>query len=104
MRRSTLALLPLVLSCAASAATVVHCGRLLDVQKGELIPNAAIVIEGGAVVASGAGISVPAGAGSIDLSHGVCLPGLIDVHDHLTADPKYMGYESLGISVPRATV
>jgi imidazolonepropionase-like amidohydrolase len=104
MRRSSLALLPLVLSCTASAATVVHCGMLLDVQKGELIPNAMIVIEGGAVVASGAGVSVPAGAANIDLSRGVCLPGLIDAHDHLTIDPKYNGYESLGLSVPRATV
>ena len=29
------------------------------------------------------------------------LPGLIDAHTHLTFSPKDLGYESLGISIPR---
>ena len=31
---------------------------------------------------------------------GSVLPGLIDVHTHLTFDPNF-GYEALGISIPR---
>ena len=37
----------------------------------------------------------------IDLPNATVLPGLIDCHTHLTFDPKSLGYESLGISVPR---
>lgn len=35
---------------------------------------------------------------------GTCLPGLIDVHDHLTSDPTHSGYQGLGISVPRSAI
>jgi imidazolonepropionase-like amidohydrolase len=32
------------------------------------------------------------------------LPGLIDMHDHLTGDHRFHGYESLGVSLPRETL
>jgi imidazolonepropionase-like amidohydrolase len=84
------------------AATVIKCGSLLDVRKGELIENAAIVVDNGVIL--GVNIGVPAGVEVIDLSRGTCMPGLMDVHDHLTAEPTQNGYESLGVSVPRETV
>jgi imidazolonepropionase-like amidohydrolase len=89
-------------SLSLPAATVIHCGSLLDVRKGELIPNAVIVIVNGII--AGVNIAAPSGADVIDLSHGTCMPGLMDVHDHLTAEPTQSGYESLGVSVPRQTV
>src|ERR1700726_37512 len=49
-------------------------------------------------------ISSSSAAGAVNLSTATCLPGLIDVHVHLTADPRNIGYKSLGISVPRATL
>jgi imidazolonepropionase-like amidohydrolase len=84
------------------AATVIKCGSLLDVRKGELIENAAIVVDNGVIL--GVNIGVPAGVEVIDLSRGTCMPGLMDVHDHLTGEPTLNGYESLGVSVPRQTV
>ena len=47
--------------------------------------------------------TVPGGAVRVELP-GVCLPGLIDVHVHLTGDPNQLGYSSLGISIPRSVV
>lgn len=84
------------------AATVIRCGNLLDIRKGELIPNAVIVVDKNVVV--GVNIAVPSGAEEIDLSRATCMPGLMDVHDHLTGEPTQNGYESLGVSVPRQTV
>lgn len=84
------------------AATVIRCGNLLDIRKGELIPNAVIVVDKKAIV--GVNLVVPSGADEIDLSHATCMPGLMDVHDHLTGEPTQNGYESLGVSVPRQTV
>jgi imidazolonepropionase-like amidohydrolase len=75
---------------------------MLDVRKGELIPNAVIVVDKGIV--AGVNVAVPEGAAVIDLSHGTCMPGLMDVHDHLTGEPTQNGYQSLGVSVPRQTV
>ena len=91
-----------ILSHTLMAATAVQCGKLLDVRKGELISNAVIVIDAGTIASFGA--AVPAGADRIDLSQATCLPGLMDVHDHLTSDPSHTGYEGLGISVPRSAI
>jgi imidazolonepropionase-like amidohydrolase len=75
---------------------------MLDVRKGELIHDAVILVDKGVIV--GVNIGAPNGAEVIDLSRGTCMPGLMDVHDHLTAEPTQNGYESLGVSVPRQTV
>jgi imidazolonepropionase-like amidohydrolase len=85
-------------------ATVLRCGKLLDVRSGSWTANALIVVEGRSIIAVGPGVNIPNGSQEIDLSQGACLPGLIDVHDHLTSDPRYAGYEALSVSVPRSTV
>ncbi|HTB10829.1 MAG TPA: amidohydrolase family protein [Bryobacteraceae bacterium] len=94
----------LLFFCASilPAATVIRCGSMLDVRKGELIKNAVIVVDNGVI--TGINVTPPSGATVIDLSQGTCMPGLMDVHDHLTTEPTQLGYESLGISVPRQTI
>ena len=101
-----LVLLFSLIGSSLPAATVIRCGNLLDVRKGELVRSAAIVVEGTIIKSAGpaASVTIPAGANIIDLSRETCLPGLIDVHVHLTDDPKYSGYEGLGVSIPRSTV
>src|SRR5882762_5110537 len=83
----------------------VHAGNLLEVKSGKLLPNQVIVVEGEKIVSVGpaAASKVPADAKRIDLPNATVLPGLIDAHTHLTADPRF-GYDRLAVSVPRETL
>jgi len=95
------------LAQSAPANTVLlHCNRLLDVRQGTYLTNAVVLIQEEKIVSVGSGnIPTPAGARVID-APGTCLPGLIDVHVHLTSDPEEggFGYVSLGVSIPRETI
>jgi len=84
----------------AAKRVIVRAGKLLDVKSGKTLTNQTIVIEGDKIVSVG-GDAKPTPADTIvDLSGATIVPGLIDVHTHLTANPQF-GYEVLGISVPR---
>jgi imidazolonepropionase-like amidohydrolase len=91
----------------SQTAVAVHCGSLLDPETDRVSHNVVVVAEGGVVkqVLTEAGSqSIPATAKKIEISNGFCLPGLIDVHDHLTSDPKHAGYQSVGVSIPRGAI
>ncbi len=81
----------------------VQAGRLLDVRKGILVEDQVIVIKGNRIVEVGprAKMKIPQNAAVIDLSRAIVLPGLIDLHTHLTSPHNLGSYESLGVSVPR---
>jgi imidazolonepropionase-like amidohydrolase len=83
--------------------TVIRPGRMLDVRTGELRTNQAIVIEGEKIAHIGPASEVKAAAGdtTIDLPEATLLPGLIDMHTHLTFDLNSLGYQGLGISTAR---
>jgi imidazolonepropionase-like amidohydrolase len=90
-----------VSSLLCAEPLTIRCGRLLDARAGAMSTSVDVVVDGKAIMkVKPAGGSRP----DVDLSAMVCLPGLIDVHDHLTADPSHSGYSSLGISVPRQTL
>lgn len=93
-------------SAFGQSTAVLHCDRLLDIRRGAYITNATVMIQNDRIasVTTGDG-AAPSGAPHI-ASPGTCLPGLIDVHVHLTSDPEEGGfsYARLGISVPRETV
>jgi len=109
MRKTLLALATslLFISIATAAPGAVRCGKLLDVRAGHLLSDQVVVFDdSGNITAVGpaASTKLPAGVSAIDLSLVTCLPGLIDVHTHITADPAASGYQGLGISVPREAV
>ena len=94
----------------ASLATVssqaqisVQCGSLLNPDSDSIQHNVLIRMEAGRVQSVTAD-QRSSDSSTVDASRGFCLPGLIDVHDHLTSDPSHSGYKGLGISVPRSTV
>jgi imidazolonepropionase-like amidohydrolase len=81
----------------------VKAAHLIDAKAGRVLDQQAVLIVGERIEKVGPvkEIPVPAGATVIDLGSATLLPGLIDAHVHLTGDPQYSGYKSLGISVPR---
>jgi len=73
-----------------AASTLVKAGRLLDVQTGNYITDAAVLIEGDRIkeVGPASRIQAPQGATVIDLAGATLLPGFIDCHNHVLGNPK----------------
>jgi imidazolonepropionase-like amidohydrolase len=91
-----LSLLLLAASAAQADTVVVTADRMLDVVTGQMVSNPQITITDGRISAVGAkGTAAPANARHVDLPGVTLLPGLIDMHVHLTADPTFSGYRYL---------
>jgi imidazolonepropionase-like amidohydrolase len=74
---------PLVAQPAPQVA--LRFGALVDPQSGRATPDAVVVIQHDTVVRIGTGAAaVPAGARVVDLRRYTAIPGLIDVHTHMT--------------------
>lgn len=88
-----------LLACGASAladTVVVTADRMIDVFAGRAVERPQVTITDGRIVAVGMrGDAVPAGARRVDLPGHTLLPGLIDMHVHITSDPRYSGYRGL---------
>ncbi len=71
---------------AADGRTVIHAGALVDVEAGEVLGQRTILVEGGTIAAVEEGFVDPEeGDSLIDLSGHTVLPGLMDMHVHLTS-------------------
>ena len=87
-------------AASAHAVTVVTAAHMLDPAKGVLLDNPVVVIgDNGRVVSLATGNTarpqIPADAKRIDMGDATILPGLIDMHVHLTSDPTLSGYQGL---------
>jgi imidazolonepropionase-like amidohydrolase len=89
--------LTLFTATATHADTVViTADRMLDVIAGRVVEHPQITITDGRITSvASQGAPVGADARRIDLSGMTLLPGLIDMHVHLTSDPRFGGYRKL---------
>jgi imidazolonepropionase-like amidohydrolase len=75
-------------SCPAASAEVLllHADRLLEVRSGSLVHDAVVLVDGEQIRAAGprAAVTVPAGARVVELGDRTLLPGLFDMHVHLS--------------------
>lgn len=100
------ALLAATSTLSFAQTLVLKADRLIDVESGRLISNAAVVIEDDTIVAAGEARKVTFSKDSkiIELGDYTLLPGLMDMHVHLTSDATKHGYKRLADSLPRVTL
>ncbi len=80
---------------------VVKAAQMIDGRSERPISPAIVLIEDDRIVAVGPALAIPPDARVLDLGRATLLPGLIEMHDHLTLVPENLGYKGLGVSVPR---
>jgi len=83
----------LLSSCAAvrpaqNEVVLIHCGRIIDGVNDRVREDIDLIITNGKISSIGKNLVIPAAARRIDLSAYTVLPGLIDMHVHLTSAPE----------------
>lgn len=107
--RHPLALLAAFLILAAGAVgaqpstarvTVLRAARLIDGTGAPAISPGMVRIEGERIAEVGRAVTVPPGATVLDLGDATLLPGLIDLHTHLTGDERVHWEDALLTTTP----
>lgn len=76
-------------STSWAESTWLRCGEVLDVAQGELVGAHTIAVDDGRITSVWSGYPAPAADQSIyevDLTDLTCLPGLMDMHTHLSSE------------------
>jgi imidazolonepropionase-like amidohydrolase len=109
MRKQSVRLLSLVLALLAmplaaqspnAQVTVLRAAQLIDGTGAAPIRPGMIRIEGDRIVEVGANVRIASGARVVDLGDATLLPGLIDLHTHLTGDERVHWEDALVKSTP----
>lgn len=90
---------------AFAQQTLINADALLDVSNGEIVENVSVLVENNKIIRVGQQGSInSADAAVIDLKGMTLVPGLMDMHVHLTSDAADNFLAAKGNSVPRVTV
>src|SRR5439155_18151270 len=91
---------PLVLVVASVATAIgrqeapaprrvaIRAAHLVDPASGQRTDDVVVLVEGDRVTQVGSRIAIPAGVETIDLGRDTLVPGLIDVHTHLSSQSE----------------
>ena len=110
VRLPGLATLLLFVAFVPSQATaqnmVIKGATILDVTNGDMIKNHVVIVKDGRIdaVTPARSSDIPKGIEVIDLQGHTLLPGLIDMHVHLTSGGGYHGYERLKLTDERRAI
>jgi imidazolonepropionase-like amidohydrolase len=91
------AILALLATSASADVVAVTAAKLIDVQSGKEIKDPVVLIDNERITAVGTAgqVAIPADAKRVDLPGKTLLPGLIDMHVHLTAEATIGGFNGL---------
>ncbi|WP_460803049.1 Xaa-Pro dipeptidase [Microbulbifer agarilyticus] len=89
-------------SAPALAITHISADRMIDVETGKVIEAPVVTVDGNRITAVTANGEVPEGA--IRLPGTTLVPGLMDMHVHLTGDAHTHGYRRLAVSSVRSAL
>ncbi len=97
MRGLVLALALAVATPAAAETVAISAASMIDVVSGKKVDRPLVIVTDGRISAVGTqgALTVPADARRIDLGKRTLLPGLIDMHVHLTSLAEIGGYNNL---------
>lgn len=82
----------------------VYADAFVNVKTGKLVTRPLLEIQDGKIVKITANKRAPLPQNTVDLSGHTLVPGLTDMHVHLTIDPQKHGYAGLASSLPRVTL
>ena len=90
----------------AAQNMVIKGATILDVTNGDMIKNHVVIVKAGRIdaVSPARSADIPKGIEVIDLQGHTLLPGLIDMHVHLTSGGGYHGYERLKLTDERRAI
>jgi imidazolonepropionase-like amidohydrolase len=106
-RLPTLSLVVALASIDAVAQNMAIKGAtILDVTNGEMVKNHVVIVKDGRIasVTPARLMEIPKSIDVIDLQGHTLLPGLIDMHVHLTSGGGYHGYERLKLTDERRAI
>ncbi|MCG7533590.1 amidohydrolase family protein [Pseudoalteromonas sp. OOF1S-7] len=108
MLKTTLISAAVLMACGNAFADtlVLNADAALDVKSGKLIRPATVVVEDNTIVSVSRTNrkAHPQDATVIDLAGHTLLPGLFDMHVHLTGDAQVHGYKRLQRTAPRSAI
>lgn len=90
---------------SAAQTLYIKASHLVDVVNSKTLDMPLVVVEDNIItqVSQQGKTPIPADANVLDLNGYSILPGLFDMHVHLTSSENH-GYNSLGVSLPRSTI